>query len=300
MNAIRIRAVGGREWPAGERPADVWREAKAAGCTDVRRSNRLSCMALIGARDCVAAGGGPPNAEAAVHLASSYGNIAGTAGLIEGLLRDGEPPSPFAFINASTNVAGFYVARELGLSAPGLMLSRGSRSMLAALELLGRDAGYGQHLIGAVEECAWPLAAHRHRLRLPADAPLAEASYWLWLDAACEQPVATLRGPQRLERRADVEALLRDAGATPPLSLALGPGLEDDAFDTPAGVTRAPLPGDCPHARVARLLAEFCARPQPGRLVLVDREPASAGYLVLRLERTTTPAAPLHDEDDST
>ncbi|MEX2575751.1 MAG: hypothetical protein WD382_03775 [Halofilum sp. (in: g-proteobacteria)] len=289
MHRINIRAVGGREWPAGEQPADMRREAKAAGCREVRRGNRLSCMALLGALDCTAAGGGRPAADAAVHLASSYGNVADTASLVEALLRDGQPPAPLAFINSSTNMAGFYVARELGLDSPGLMLSRGSHSVLAALELLGGDAAEGQHLIGAVEECAWPLAAHRRRLRLSPDTPLAEGSYWLWLDSACERPVALLHGLRRHPDRAEVERALDETGDAS-RTVVLGTGITEGELTLPAKVTRQSLTGDCPHARIARLLVEFSTRPRPGHLCLVDREPASTGYLLLHLERTGAPA----------
>lgn len=284
---INIRAAGGREWPAGNEPADVRREARAAGCSEVRRGNRLACMALIGARDCV--GASRPAADAAVHLASSYGNVADTAQLVEGLLRDGQLPTPLAFINASTNMAGFYVARDLGIAGPGLMVARGPQSLPAVLELLGNEAARGQHLIGAVEECAWPLAAHRQRLGLPADTPLAEASYWLWLDTDCDRPLARLHWLRRFDTAEAVwEAL--PASDDRPLFLALGPGLSAHDIEPPAGATPLPLPGDCPHAREARLLAEFCLRPRPARLLLIDREPEAAGHLALLLERTAEPA----------
>lgn len=288
-SGINIRAAGGREWPAGDQPADMRREAKAAGCAEVRRGNRLSCMALIGARDCV--GNERPATDTAVHLASSYGNVADTARLVEGLLRDGQPPSPLAFINASTNMAGFYVARELGIDGPGLMVARGPQSLLAVLELLGQDGATGQHLVGAVEECAWPLAAHRQRLGLPADAPLAEASYWLWLDADDERPLAQLHWLQRFDTVESLRAALSGSDNGKPLFLAHGPTLVSSAIEIPARATPLALPGDCPHAQVARLLAEFCQRPEPARLLLVEREPEAANYLALLLERTTEPAA---------
>lgn len=288
-SGINIRAAGGREWPAGDDPADVRREAKAAGCAEVRRGNRLSCMALIGARDCI--GHERPATDTAVHLASSYGNVADTAQLVEGLLRDGQSPSPLAFINASTNMAGFYVARELGIEGPGLMVARGPQSLLAVLELLGQDGAAGQHLVGAVEECAWPLAAHRQRLGLPADAPLAEASYWLWLDAECERPLARLHWLRRLDTIESLWPTLPEPDDDAPLFLACGPTLASSAIDIPVRATPLALPGDCPHAQVARLLAEFCLRPEPGQLLLVEREPETASYLALLLERTAEPAA---------
>lgn len=291
MTGISIRAAGGREWPAGEQPANIRREAKAAGCVEVRRGNRLSCMATIGALDCVAAGRGRPAADTPVHLASSYGNVAATAALVEDLLREGETPSPLEFINASTNMPGFYVARELGLEAAGLMLARGGRSILAALELLGHDAREGQHLVGAVEECAWPLEAHRRRLRLPPDTPLAEASYWLWLDGDCDRPIAILRWLQRFEDPAELQRVVDDVGDDVPLSLAYGPGASAEAIALPPRAALEPLPGDCPHARIARLLVEFSLRPEPGRLLLIDREPASVGCIALLLERTHVPVA---------
>lgn len=287
--SINIRSAGGREWPADDGPADVRREARAAGCAEVRRGNRLSCMALIGARDCI--GHERPAADAAIHLASSYGNVADTAHLVEGLLRDGESPSPLAFINASTNMAGFYVARELGIEGPGLMVARGPQSLLAALELLGQDGAVGQHLVGAVEECAWPLAAHRQRLGLPADAALAEASYWLWLDADCERPLARLHWLRRFETIESLWRTLPEADGGPPLFLACGPTLASSGIDIPAHAKPLALPGNCPHARVARLLAEFCLRPDPGRLLLAEREPETANYLALLLERTAEPVA---------
>ncbi len=210
-------------------------------------------------------------------------------------LGSGEQHRCGVFLGSTcSNLAADERAYRERLQEPGayaLDLAGGPQSLLAVLELLGQDGAAGQHLVGAVEECAWPLAAHRQRLGLPADAPLAEASYWLWLDADCERPLAQLHWLRRFDTIESLQASLPKFDDGKPLFLACGPTLTSSAIGLPAHATPLALPGDCPHARVARLLAEFCLRPEPGRLLLVEHEPEAASYLALLLERTAEAAA---------
>jgi hypothetical protein len=84
-------------------------------------------------------------------------------------------PKPIQFVNSLGSSSLYYVARNLGLGGSATFVSRRGTGLIAPLALAMIDLELGvatQALVGAVEECLLPLAAHPAR---------AEGSDWLLL-----------------------------------------------------------------------------------------------------------------------
>ncbi|APZ42050.1 hypothetical protein [Acidihalobacter ferrooxydans] len=228
MTGLRIVAAGGIALAAGGAPTPLDPLYAGLGLKAPRRSSRFTQLALLGARLATAMLAAPLDAGSALYLATGAGNVADTAAVLEGLYRLGEAPMPFAFINVSSNVAGFQIAAALGLNGSNLTVSRRDSALGAALELALADAGSGrlaQAMIGAVDECCWPLDRHRERLQIAADTPLGEGSHWLAVDQTATVPLGVINAVVRLAARPALEAWLR----TLPPTQALVPATPEDS-----------------------------------------------------------------------
>jgi hypothetical protein len=148
-----------------------------------RRVDRFIELALLGSGRCAA--GRTLAADCGLYLGSGLGTMSSIILSQQQLLRDREVPTPFNFINTLGNSAGYYVARNLGLTGQNLFISRRGASLPAALTAAWLDLELGvvrQALVGVVEEATLPLEEHRRRQGLAADTAVAEGSHWLLLE----------------------------------------------------------------------------------------------------------------------
>lgn len=178
MSRWRIVSSGFFEQALSDRHDDLRERLRDEMPTPPRRINRFIRLALIGANRCASNAELPT--DTAVYLASEHGPIADTVALMQTLLLDHEPVMPVSFINLATNMAGFHVARTLGLNGRNIAVARHHCGLGAGLELAALDPA-GTVLLGTISEGVWPLHEHRIRCQLPANADLAEGSYWLAL-----------------------------------------------------------------------------------------------------------------------
>ena len=185
----------------------------------LRRSNRYIALAMLGALECVQ--GRRLEPDCGVYLSSGLGNIAESLAMMELALCEGVAPMPFSFINVSSNMAGFTLASQFGLHGRNLAVARRDNAFVAALELALGDLLGGrvsQALVGAVDECVWPLAMHRRRLQVAADSPLLEGSGWLLLGLGDERSgrlQLEYREEERRESMADGWLLHGDGAGLP-------------------------------------------------------------------------------------
>lgn len=272
---LKLAACASISVPAGDGPVD-WRPAlrEAIGVAP-RRVNRFIELALLGAAACRAQAGGLP-ADTALYLWSDTGMLADTARIIEGLAQD-QPPTPFAFMNVSGAMAGFYVAQQFGLQGPNLTVHRRHSALEAALELIALPSAPHRHaVVGFVEEMCWPLAAQRQRLDAPVEA-LSESSHWLYFDADATAPQLVI---ESCERHDSLAGIARSLGGIDRSRLALCAvaGSRNAApvdewaralsIDRMFGVAReAEFSAGLP----ARALCEFAGRGEPGALLIVNR-----------------------------
>jgi len=118
-----------------------------------RRINRFIYLTLIGALGL--AKETTIDKDTALYLATNYGSIASTIGSLTDVYEAKSLPMPIDFINTASNIGGFYIASELGLTSKNLCISAGEQSFEAALELAALDIESGEvnaALVGGVDE----------------------------------------------------------------------------------------------------------------------------------------------------
>lgn len=182
---ITIRSCGDYYAPAiDDVLPDLRNIAKEATGKPVRRVGRFIQLSLIGAARCVGDAALP--ADTAVYLGSRSGDLEVTIEVMEGLFRDGLAPKPLSFINTVSNAGCFYVARHFGLDGRSCFSANSYFTFETALQLaiLDLESGVARSaLVGGVDHVSEPLSVHRQRVKLAPDAPVAEGSHWVWLEA---------------------------------------------------------------------------------------------------------------------
>jgi len=149
----------------------------------LRRIDRFIQLALLGSGRCAV--GHTLATDCGLYLGSGLGPMSGIIATQQQLIHNHELPKPFDFINTLGNSAGYYVAKNLQLSGQNVFISRRGASLQALLAAALTDLDVGvvrQALVGVVEEATLPLAEHRRRQGLAADAAVAEGSHWLLLE----------------------------------------------------------------------------------------------------------------------
>lgn len=207
MTPLRVAAAATVSLPAGDAPAPLRALVQEVCTQPPRRVSRVIELALLGAHRCLR--GTRPEPRCPLYLSLTHGCVADGVALVKQVAEKAQAPAPVAFINVSSNMAGFYVAATLGIHGSNQAVAADDFSFEAALELasLGREHR-AQGLIGAVEEVAWPLPEHRVRLGLAPDRALAEASHWLFVDQSVTAPLATVQWVRRYDDAAAARAAL--------------------------------------------------------------------------------------------
>ena len=189
---LKIRATGSLHELLGEAPTDLRARLKDETGQSFRRINRYNELALLGALRCRKHAGVIAE-DTALYLACDSPMLADSVKILQGIEIERRPPSPFEFMNISGNMAGYYIANQLGLSGPQLALHRNHAGLEAVLELLMlQSAQHRRALIGYVEEGVWPLPEQRLRHGFPTNAPLSECSHWYYFDQDCAAPSAVI------------------------------------------------------------------------------------------------------------
>lgn len=268
MTPLKIAAASTVLLPAGDAPTSLRAALKQFCAEPPRRINRITELCLLGAHRCLR--DLRPEPHCPLYLALTHGCVADSVALVQTVARGGLP-MPVGFINLSSNMAGFYVASTLGIHGSNQAVAADDFSFECALELasLGREHG-AQRLIGAVEECAWPLPEHHARLRLPAERALSEASHWLFIDQDCAQPLATVQWVRRYDSaEAALAALARESWPARG-QLAVDASLRGDlgAWSAATGLLPLPPDDDCHsgHWTAHRICRFVETRPAPGLL----------------------------------
>lgn len=244
MTALKVAAASTLLLPATEPPEPLRARVREVVPDPPRRISRIIELSLIGAHRCLHGRRAEPHCP--LYLALTHGCVADGVALVTTVAAGGLP-TPVGFINLSSNMAGFYVASTLGVHGPNQAVAADDFSLECALELADLGPGHGgQVLIGAVEECAWPLTEHRARLALPPGRALTESSHWLFLDQACAEPVATVQWVRRFADAAAALAALRRERWPAQARLALGASLQPAAGEWSAatGLALQPDEGD--------------------------------------------------------
>src|SRR5690606_18957723 len=148
----------------------------------VRRIGRFIQLALIGAGECIRQHQLPEGT--AGYLSSGRGDLEVTLEVLVDMVEHGQPPKPLSFINTVSNSSCFYVAKTFGLHGRRQVVTRRQAPLESVLPLARLDVANGSTstaLVGTVDIVTLPLADHRERLQLPADAGVGEGSHWFLL-----------------------------------------------------------------------------------------------------------------------
>ena len=190
----KIQSHGGVEHVVtGELP-DLRKRALDRARKPIRRIGRYTQLAIIGAAECVGDTRVPTNTG--VYIGARHGDLGVTIDLMRHVLRDGEQPKPFNFVNSVTNAACFYLARRYDLRGRSCFVGANEFGFENALALALLDlhtANIEGALVGAVDIATQPLDAHKQRLGVTEHDSVCEASHWLWLTPASNSDHASAR-----------------------------------------------------------------------------------------------------------
>lgn len=237
-----------------------------------RRIDRFIQLALLGSARCVA--GQALRPDCGIYLGSGLGPIGNNIVTQQQLIRDREIPKPFNFINTLGSSAGFYVAKNLGLSGQNLFISRRGASLEAVLNLAVADLLLGvvpQALVGVVEEVVPPLAVHRQRQELPQNQALVEGSHWLLLQT--DRPTTRRIRLRRYQSFSELETFLGSAWL-PGDCLCCATGMQDDMTAILkqhfSGRAVSDWKGAFHNSLEAAWLTEFATGDKPGNLFVIN------------------------------
>ena len=172
-------------------PLELKQRVKEIVGAPLRQASHLVELAAIGSQLCLKRLSVAAPENTAVYVGTGLADVRKN----EAVFRQVMPPgpgmaSPFDFINASNNMAAFYVAKLGNFQARNLTVSQEDFSFEWALQLAAADlrAGdYRQALVGGVDENSLPRTDHLRRITLRDDQPMGEGSGWLLLSVAAEQ-----------------------------------------------------------------------------------------------------------------
>lgn len=280
---LELKGFAALHLPATETPGDFRDLVAQISGQAIRRVSRFGALALAGAYACRKQVG-TLNSDCAVYFCSEQPNLNDMARTVHGITMERRPPTPFDFLNISSNVTGFHVARHLGANGANLTLCRSDSSFEAGLELalLGAPV-QSAVLVGYVEDCARPLWQQCERVGWPRDRPVAECSHWLYFEKGTGNARTTLESCRRFADRDAAIRGLRGIDATISFGLhiddAEAASLQQDlrlsnrfrALDEPVftkGLT-------------ALTLCRFAERAQEGRLLHLNRTSGGEYYATL-------------------
>ena len=262
----------------------------------LRQASHFVELAAIGARLCLNRLGRPPEPDTAVYLGTALGEIRKTESLFEQVLPPGPgTAAPFDFINATSNMASFYVARVAGTSARNLTVTQGVFSFEWALKLAMDDLRAGlvkTALVGGVDENHFPRSQYERRWPLSDDEIMGEGSAWLYLSPEAAGAVAELLWMQNLpptDQLSDWARLVTEihAGAERMLVLVCGNrvmaperNVLSQRLPQAAWRTYIEYCGNYPTAASFGIASSMEGSPAPGQWVHVNRDAEGRTMLV--------------------
>jgi hypothetical protein len=278
---LKLKACAALHLEASDTPGDFRDLLQQISGQSVRRISRFAAFALAGAHACAKQAGGL-NPDCALYFCSEQSNLKDTANTVHGITIDHRPPTPFDFLNISSNVTGFHVAKQLGLNGPNLTMCRSDSSFEAGLELAMLTASQQPTLIGYVEDCAWPLWQQHERVGWPRELPIAECSHWLYFERNATAPQAVIESCKRYANREQALATLRSEAAS---SDWFSTGLKLDETEAAwwqeqlkmrrFAVVNTPV---FSKGLSALAICRFAERGEPGRMLHLNRTAAGEYY----------------------
>jgi len=149
---------------------------------NIRRIDRFTQLALIGASDCK--GNLDLPKKTGVIMASDFASLSNASSVLSSMFQYASSPSPYDFIHTVSNAASYYLALEFKLTSHNLFISQQHATLQSCLSLAEIDINcfnLNAVLIGQVNEVGMPFSAHRERAGMNASHILSESSSWFLL-----------------------------------------------------------------------------------------------------------------------
>jgi 3-oxoacyl-[acyl-carrier-protein] synthase II len=258
----------------------------------LRQASHFVELATIGARLCLNRLGETERPDMAVYLGTALGDTRKNEALFSQVFPPGTGiAAPFDFINATSNMAAFYVARLAGTSARNLTVTQGIFSFERALQLAFDDLRAGDiatALVGGVDENCFPRATYKLHWPLRDHEIMGEGSAWLFLSTESEGAIAELLTLRQWREALEPSQLAQAIQALGPAA-AIICGNQLSAADRSAlaqTFPRAPLLsyqeycGSYPTAAGFGVASQLEDKPAPGLRVHVNRDVDGSAMLV--------------------
>jgi hypothetical protein len=232
---MRIVAAGSYGHEVTGEPPPLKELAREATGVSVRRIGRFVQLALIGAGRCV--DGRTLPADTATYFTSCRGDLDITLDTLVRMCERGPAAHAVCLRQHGGNSACFHVAQIFAVRGRSQFVTSRYGPLESALRLAALDMAHGgvkTALLGSVDICTAPLAAHRARIGVAEGVSVGEASHWFLLSAGEElgPPLGIVRSVRSFTdddtlRRHLLQLQLDRDGAT----LAQGQYLSSDRFE---------------------------------------------------------------------
>jgi len=261
-------------------------QVKESSGQHIRRIDRFTQLAIIGASRCVAEQTANPHCN--LYLSSADTAKTNTVKALQQVFIQQQAIMPLQFVNMVSNAASFYIAQLLQLQGAGLFINSQYAALekslcLAALDL--SDKSCQQALVGIVDECAEPIALQRKLLGIGEHDAVGESSFWLLTGLNVDNAIAAIEANRVFTDWLDAKAYIDEVADTTTL-IAAAASLADeqhhylknlDAVYWPYSQTLATQNGQIGYA-----LQPFLAKQkQQTRLLHIERSAQGHFHLLL-------------------
>ena len=220
MMPLYIEAVSLLLQEVTETSSELKKELERTSGQKFRRVNHFVLLALAGVFRL-------PNLSqidpmCSLYVGTANGCTRDTLNMLEQMYRDTLLPMPFTFMGTSTNMAGFHIAQNLGLTGTNLTVSNLNDPFGEALTLACMDIEMGKTnsaLVGCIDEGVFPLNEFKRVTQNKSDAPLLEGGCWLKLSLACSNPLAVIIAQESFKTLDEVDVYLKSQELIEPLSV---------------------------------------------------------------------------------
>lgn len=210
MMPVYIEAVSLLLQEVNETSLELKKELERTSGQKFRRVNHFVLLALAGVFRL-------PNLSqidpmCSLYVGTANGCVRDTLNMLEQMYRDTLLPMPFTFMGISTNMAGFHIAQNLGLTGTNLTVSNLNDPFGQALALACMDIEMGKTnsaLVGCIDEGVFPLNEFKRVTQKKSDAPLLEGGCWLKLSFACSNPLAVIIARESFKTQEAVDGYLK-------------------------------------------------------------------------------------------
>jgi hypothetical protein len=209
MRPVYIESASLLLQEVNESSGELKKELEVTSGQKFRRVNHFVLLALAGVfrlPDLV-----KTDPLCSLYVGTMNGCVRDVVTMLEQMYRDTLLPLPFTFMGTSTNMAGFHIAKTLGLSGSNSTVSNPYGAFEYALSLAYNDIKREKTafaLVGCVDEGVLPLEEFKRVTHNSVNTPLLEGGCWLKLSHECENPLGVIVACESFKTHEEIHAYL--------------------------------------------------------------------------------------------